>query len=81
MRPRFLAFALVFSLASVATAAADNSQPAVSNKAGKNGEERDVRRKPADCHRDVRTHRIGGVKITHRHVGDRCQIRPVQKVN
>jgi len=31
-----------------------------------------------DCHRDVRTHRIGGVRVRHRHVGDNCAIREVR---
>jgi hypothetical protein len=75
MRP--LALALTFSLA----AAAASSQPSISSEPDKNYEERFVSNKPADCHRDVRTHRIGGVKVTHRHVGDNCQVRPVQKVN
>lgn len=35
----------------------------------------------ADCHRDVRTHRINGVKIRHRHVGDDCRVREVRQVN
>lgn len=39
------------------------------------------RRKPADCHRDVRTHRIDGVMIRHRHVGDDCAVREVRKVD
>lgn len=34
-----------------------------------------------DCHRDVRTHRIGGVLVTHRHVGEDCQVRVVKKMN
>lgn len=34
-----------------------------------------------DCHRDVRTHRIGGVLVRHRHVGSDCQIRIVRKAN
>lgn len=37
------------------------------------------RRKPADCHRDVREHRIGGVMLRHRHVGDDCQVREVRR--
>lgn len=44
-------------------------------------DKRYVRVRPLDCHRDVRTHRIGGVMVTHRHVGDNCQIRQVRKVN
>jgi hypothetical protein len=79
MRP--LALALTFSLAAVSAAAVAGSQPSVSTGPDKNYEERFASNKPADCHRDVRTHRIGGVKITHRHVGDNCQVRPVQKVN
>lgn len=37
-----------------------------------------AQRKPADCHRDVRTHRIHGVRIRHRHVGDDCAVREVR---
>jgi hypothetical protein len=37
------------------------------------------RREYRDCHRDVRTHRIGGVILRHRHVGDNCQIREVRR--
>lgn len=39
------------------------------------------RRRPADCHRDVRTHRVGGVILRHRHVGDDCAIREVRRLN
>jgi hypothetical protein len=44
-------------------------------------EERNIQKRPYDCHRDVRTHRINGVMVTHRHVGDRCKVRVVQKMN
>lgn len=41
--------------------------------------EREIRRRPsADCHRDVRTHRVDGVMLRHRHVGDDCTIREVR---
>lgn len=41
--------------------------------------ERETRRRPsADCHRDVRTHRVDGVMLRHRHVGDDCRIREVR---
>jgi hypothetical protein len=43
------------------------------------GEPRGEQGRPADCHRDVRTHRVGGVKLTHRHVGDDCRIREVRR--
>jgi hypothetical protein len=33
----------------------------------------------ADCHRDVRTHRINGQRVTHRHVGDNCAVRVVRQ--
>lgn len=36
------------------------------------------RRQYYDCHRDVRTHRIGGVFVRHRHVGENCEIREVR---
>lgn len=40
---------------------------------------RDVRRGNVqrDCHRDVRTHRIGGRMVAHRHVGPDCRMREV----
>lgn len=38
-------------------------------------------RRDFDCHRDVRTHRIHGVMVQHRHVGDDCQVREVRNVN
>lgn len=34
-----------------------------------------------DCHRDVRTHRIYGVLVKHRHVGEDCAVREVRTVN
>lgn len=37
-------------------------------------------RQPADCHRDVRTHRIFGVMIRHRHVGKNCSVREVRRL-
>lgn len=36
-------------------------------------------RKLVDCHRDVRTHRINGVMLRHRHVGPNCEIREVRQ--
>lgn len=42
-------------------------------------EHRNERRTPADCHRDVRTHRINGEMVTHRHVGPDCAIRVVRR--
>lgn len=32
----------------------------------------------ADCHRDARTHRIGGVMLRHRHVGEDCRVRELR---
>lgn len=32
-----------------------------------------------DCHRDIRTHWIGGSIVTHRHVGEDCQVRIVNQ--
>ena len=37
------------------------------------------RRHLADCHRDVRTHRIYGALVTHRHVGNDCSVREVRR--
>lgn len=34
---------------------------------------------PVDCHRDVRTHRIGGIMLRHRHVGKKCALREVRQ--
>ena len=42
------------------------------------GRQRD-RSEIVDCHRDVRTHRINGRMVTHRHVGDDCRIRVVNQ--
>ena len=38
-----------------------------------------LRTRPVDCHRDVRTHRINGVLVRHRHVGDNCEVRVVRQ--
>jgi hypothetical protein len=35
----------------------------------------------SDCHRNIRTHRIGGALIRHRHVGDDCAVREVRKAD
>ncbi|WP_442582669.1 hypothetical protein ACSBOB_12275 [Mesorhizobium sp. ASY16-5R] len=35
----------------------------------------------ADCHRDVRLHRIRGVQVWHRHVGRDCAVRVVSRSN
>lgn len=40
---------------------------------------REFRRPVVDCHRDVRTHRINGERVRHRHVGDNCEIRIVRQ--
>ncbi|MEJ6783897.1 hypothetical protein [Aminobacter sp. Piv2-1] len=37
------------------------------------------RRQPVDCHRDVRIHRIEGLMLRHRHVGDDCRVREVRR--
>lgn len=42
-------------------------------------ESRSQRRTPVDCHRDVRTHRVDGVLIRHRHVGQNCAVREVRR--
>jgi hypothetical protein len=79
---RLLALALALSLAASAASAGSGLPPASSKPdPAAEFERRYERRKPADCHRDVRTHRIGGTMITHRHVGDRCQVRVVRKLN
>lgn len=63
------------------SAVASGLPPASSKPPPQTYEERNARKRPYDCHRDVRTHRINGVMVTHRHVGDRCQVRVVQKMN
>lgn len=78
MRLAPLVLATVFG--AVTGAYADANVPSAANPDRK-PDRRYVRVKAADCHRDVRTHRIGGVMVTHRHVGDDCQIRQVRKVN
>ena len=40
---------------------------------------RDLRRRSVDCHRDVRTHRINGEFVRHRHVGENCDVRVVRR--
>lgn len=42
-------------------------------------EHRERRPVYADCHRDVRTHRINGEMVTHRHVGADCAVRVVRR--
>ncbi|WP_127599492.1 hypothetical protein [Nitratireductor alexandrii] len=38
------------------------------------------RRRPADCHRAPRLHRVPGAgRIYHRHVGDDCRIRIIRR--
>ena len=36
-------------------------------------------RRYADCHRDVRTHRVDGMMLRHRHVGNNCAIREARR--
>ena len=74
-----IALALIISAASGGAATAAAMPPAGTPKEGSVAQA--VRQKPADCHRDVRTHRIGGVKIRHRHVGDNCAVREVRQAN
>ncbi|MBA3447433.1 MAG: hypothetical protein H0T56_07460 [Pseudaminobacter sp.] len=35
----------------------------------------------SDCHRSVRTHRVDGLRLRHRHVRDDCRIREVRQGN
>lgn len=74
-------FAAVLPALIAGSAVASGLPPASSKPPPQTYEERNIRKRPFDCHRDIRTHRIGGVMVTHRHVGDRCQIRVVRKVN
>lgn len=80
MRLQLLALAAMFCIGLVAAAHAGSNTPSTSNSSQK-FEERHGKPRPVDCHRDVRTHRIGGVKIRHRHVGDDCRVRQVRQVN
>lgn len=70
--------AILIALASAVLAA--SGLPAEGGKTTRPSdiEQRSHRR---DCHRDVRTHRIGGVLVRHRHVGPNCEIRVVRKGN
>lgn len=79
MRLSILILAAILGAAPAARA--DSIAPQSSSNPQQKFEKRNGRIKPVDCHRDVRTHRIGGVKVTHRHVGDNCQIRQVRKAN
>ncbi|MEO3385186.1 hypothetical protein [Mesorhizobium sp. CAU 1741] len=49
------------------------------NRARDRYDRRPERRQFADCHRDVRTHRINGALVTHRHVGSNCSVRAVRR--
>jgi hypothetical protein len=80
MRFQSMILAAAFAMAVINVAGAGNSAPSTSNPS-QQSENRHSRPRPVDCHRDVRTHRIGGVKVTHRHVGDNCQVRQVRQVN
>ena len=82
MRPQPIVLALALSLAATA-ALAGSGLPPTSAKPdpASEFERRNERRKPSDCHRDVRRHRINGIMVLHRHVGDRCQVRVVREMN
>ncbi len=40
---------------------------------------REAGRRDRDCHRDVRTHRIGSERVRHRHAGENCEVREVRR--
>lgn len=48
-----------------------------SDNSSSGNDRKTYKRRIVDCHRDVQRHRIGGVMIRHRHVGDDCAIREV----
>ena len=73
-----ITIALVLSAAAGAAVTAAAMPPAEMPKEGTAVQA--ASRKPVDCHRDVRTHRIGGVMIRHRHVGDNCAVREVKQM-
>ncbi|MBL8576714.1 MAG: hypothetical protein JNK47_05785 [Mesorhizobium sp.] len=94
MRIRAMFLAVMFAISGVAIASAQNMPPTMKlPSTGSPGQPLDHGKKyqkkkqdygwngGVDCHRDVRTHRINGVKIRHRHVGDSCQVREVRQVN
>jgi hypothetical protein len=83
MRARSLALSLAISLAASAESAeggvrSQSSKPESSKPSSAAEFER---RKPRDCHRDVRRHRIGSVMVLHRHVGDHCNVRLVREMS
>lgn len=82
MRPVPIALTLALCLAATAAFAGSGLPPqSAKPDPAAEFERRQERRKPSDCHRDVRRHRIGGVMVLHRHVGDRCQVRVVREMN
>ncbi len=82
MRPKSIALAIALSLAASAASAGSAVPPASSKPDPANEiQRRNDRRNYSDCHRDVRRHRINGVMVLHRHVGDRCQVRIVRELN
>ena len=82
MRPQPTALVLALSLAATAAFAGSGLPPASAKPdPAAEFDRKHERRKPSDCHRDVRRHRIGGVMVLHRHVGDRCQVRVVREMN
>ena len=91
MRIRHLFLGAALCLSSVAVASADNMPPTMklpsASSAGQPLEYRKKHEKKRhdygwnaqfDCHRDIRTHWINGVKVRHRHVGDDCRVREVR---
>ncbi len=94
MRIRHLLLGAVLAVSSVAVASADTMPPTMKLPSTSSpGQKLDYGKKHqkkrqdygwnagVDCHRDVRTHWINGLKIRHRHVGDDCQVREVRQVN
>ena len=55
------------------------AQPGSSSRRDDQRNRQREQRALADCHRDVRTHRINGVMVTHRHVGANCAVRVVNR--
>src|SRR5690606_29471754 len=78
MRAHPIAIALAISLVASAVSAGSGLPP-VSSKPGSATEFE--RRMSQDCHRDLRRHRINGVMVLHRHVGDRCKVRVVREMS
>ncbi len=78
MYVRSIALALLISTAANMAVGATIPNPAPAN--GTDAVSKAGHRRPADCHRSVRTHWINGVLLRHRHVGKDCAVREVKRL-